>query len=228
VRKKAIRNEVGRLSKLRAREVANGAKEFFESEGRTFPWREERDPFKLAVAEILLQKTRASTVVPIYLKITRQHPTPLALSEAKTACIEVQIRSLGLSNKRARQLVSMAGAALKFGPAAFDEWRVLLKDVPGIGAYAARAIACFGRGQAVGIVDANVARILRRIFRVATKDRRAAIYQRLADTVAQASTDARATNFGLLDIGATVCLPRPLCGQCPFESFCPRYGLNLG
>ncbi len=223
--KRTIRAGFGRLSKLRAREVANGAKEFFQSEGRTFPWREERDPFKLAVAEILLQKTRASVVVATYLKITRQYPTPVALLEATMACIEEQIRPLGLSNKRARQLISMASLAVEFGPAVFDDWRVLLKDVPGIGAYAARAIACFGRGEAVGIVDANVARILRRVFRVLAKDSRAVIYQRLADIVAQSSTDVRATNFGLLDIGATVCLPRPICERCPFQSFCVRYGV---
>ncbi|MHB8139926.1 MAG: A/G-specific adenine glycosylase [Vulcanimicrobiaceae bacterium] len=180
----------------------------------------------MAIAEILLQKTRAASVVATYLTLNEKYPSAETLARANVAEVEKMLRPLGLSNKRALQLVSMAKAAVEIGNSVFDDWKMLLKDVPGLGVYAARAIASFSRSERVGIVDANIARILRRIFRVRTRDPRAAIYQRLADEIAETSDDVRATNFGLLDIGAAICVPKPLCQQCQFCSFCPRYGVK--
>lgn len=174
-----------------------------------------------------MQKTRAQSVVETYLAIIARYPTVEALSEASTDALEELLRPLGLSRKRAIQLVGMGRAASSLGQAIFDDWRVLLADVPGLGAYAARAIACFGQGERIGIVDANVARILRRAFSIRTKDPRAATYQIHADAIADASTDVRATNFGLLDIGAAICIPKPLCAGCPFVEMCPRYGVPI-
>lgn len=141
--------------------------------------------------------------------------------------IEEVLGPLGLSKKRTSQLIAMSKIAANSRSAIFEDWRILFRDVPGLGAYAARAIASFGRGEKVGIVDANVARIIRRVFRIRTKDPRAVIFQRIADAIAGASDDARETNFGLLDIGAAICVARPLCAECPFEDFCPRFGVAL-
>ncbi len=206
--------------------VAHEAAKYFRRSGRHFPWRNERDPFRLAVAEILLQKTRAGSVVDIYRYLTQTWSTAELMSAAKPMDIEEVLRPLGLSNKRARQLIGMSKAALDHGYQIFYDWRTLLRDVPGLGAYAARAVACFGGRESVGIVDANVARIVRRLFCVHSVDFRAVTYQRHADAIAEASSDARSTNFGLLDIGAMICLTKPKCGECPFSGFCPRYGVR--
>jgi len=153
------------------------------------------------------------------------YPSPEELATCDVNDIETRLRPLGLSRKRADQLKGMATAIVKHGVDIFENWKTLLADVPGIGAYAARAIASFGRAERVGIVDANVARILRRLFKIRTADPRAVIFQEYADRIALRSDDVRATNFGLLDIGALVCLPKPLCGRCPYNEFCPRYGI---
>ena len=197
---------------------------YYRDNGRDFPWRHERDGFRLAVAEILLQKTRAESVVPVYARIIATYPNAIALACADPGEIEELLCPLGLSQKRSIQLVGMAGGATRLGPNVFGDWHKMLEHLPGIGAYGARAIACFGRGQKIGIVDANVARILRRVFRIANDDTRAPIYQRYADAIGVAGPDARATNFGLLDIGAGVCTPVPHCGSCPLEPQCPRFG----
>lgn len=199
---------------------------YFGEFGRSFPWRSERDPYRLAIAEILLQKTRASSVVATYGVLIELYPEATDLASAEVAEIERLLMPLGLSKKRSTQLTAMARAVVENGAEAFEDWRVLLRDVPGLGAYAARAIATFGRGEKIGIVDANVARIIRRIFRIPSTDPRAVVYQQYADEIARASKDIRATNFGLLDIGAAVCLPRPDCDRCPFAAFCPQYGVR--
>lgn len=210
-----------------ARRAAAGSSAYFRKHGRNFPWRTESDPYRLAVAEILLQKTRAASVEAIYSIIVTRWSTANALSDAPTEVIEDLLLPLGLSRKRSIQLVGMASVASSLGPQIFDDWRTLLSDVPGLGAYAARAIACFGRGERVGIVDSNVARIIRRVFRIRTKDARAVTYQRHADELALTADDPREANFGLLDLGAAVCLPKPHCGRCPFDEFCPRYGVKI-
>ncbi len=203
--------------------VANLASQYYREHGRDFPWRHERNGFRLAVAEILLQKTRAESVVPVYERIISVYRTPKILASADPVEIERILRPLGLSRKRSLQLLGMAEGIVRFGPNLFDDWHKTANRLPGVGAYGARAIACFGRDQPVGIVDTNVARILRRVFRIKSTDSRAIIYQHLANTIAESSDDARTMSFGLLDLGAMACLPRPLCEKCPFATFCPRY-----
>lgn len=205
--------------------VALGASLFYRERGRDFPWRKESEPYKLAVAEILLQKTRAASALPVYEFTLQRFPSALDLADADVTALKETLRPIGLSQKRATQLRTMAQEIVRLGDAVFDDWRLLILHVPGLGAYAARAIACFSRGEQIGIVDANVARIFRRIFRVTTTDPRAVVYQRLADAVAAQSNDARSANFGLLDIGALICKPKPRCADCPFVGFCPRYGV---
>lgn len=203
--------------------VAAGAAALYRERGRNFPWRHEADPYRLAVAEILLQKTRAASALPVYERLVQLYPSASILETADETALEETLRPIGLSRKRAVQLRTMAEEIVRRGPSVFDDWRLLLKHVPGIGAYGARAIACFARGEPVGLVDANIARIFRRLFRVPSADPRAVLYQRLADAVAVESASVRETNFGLLDVGASVCLPKPLCNDCPFDSFCPKY-----
>jgi A/G-specific adenine glycosylase len=198
---------------------------FFKEHGREFPWRCESDPYRLAVAEIVLQKTRAASALPVYEALLTEYPTAPALAKGGEEALASILRPIGLSKKRAVQLRTMASEVVRHGDALFSDWPRLLADVPGLGAYGSRAIACFAQGERVGIVDANIARIFRRIFRVASTDPRAIVYQRIADAVAERAADPRETNFGLLDVGATVCLPRPRCASCPFSDLCPRFGV---
>ena len=226
----AAKRGTRRLSRERrelARKVAELSAAYFRRAGRQFPWRQERDLFRLAVAEILLQKTRAGSVVPTYSALILEYPSADAMSAASAHEIEEALGPLGLSKKRASQLIAMSKKIAKSGKTIFEDWKTLLMDVPGLGAYGARAIASFGRGEKVGIVDANVARIIRRVFRIGTKDPRAVVFQQIADAIAGASDDVRETNFGLLDIGAAICVSKPLCAECPFEDFCPRFGVAL-
>lgn len=216
---------IPRGSKKKFALVAAASAALYRDHGRDFPWRHEYDSYRLAIAEVLLQKTRAASALPVYNQLIRRYLCARDLAAARENDLEKTLRPIGLSRKRAHQLKTMAEEIVKLGPTVFDDWRLLLKHVPGIGAYASRAITCFSRGESIGIVDANIARIFRRVFRVSSADPRAVVYQRLADAVANASDDPRATNFGLLDLGAVICVTNPICHRCPFEAFCPRYGV---
>lgn len=180
----------------------------------------EGDPFKLGLAEILLQKTRAASALPIYARLVLEFPTASRLAGAPLDQLARLLHPIGLSTKRANQLHSYAEIVAARGPQSLADWRKSLADIPGLGAYGARALACFGFGERVGIVDANVARVLHRVFGLTQRDPRAVIFQRYADEIALASPNVRMTNYALLDLAALTCTPKPTCQVCTLKTVC--------
>jgi A/G-specific adenine glycosylase len=160
----------------------------------------------------------------VYERIVQGYPNAEALARAPLSSVAAILRSIGLSQKRAAQLRGYASALVVDGPSALRDWRHTLTAVPGLGAYGARAVACFGFQATVGIVDANVARVIRRVFGLRQTDARAVIFQRYADELASAA-EARSVNLGLLDLGALICLPKPRCPTCPLSATC-HYALS--
>jgi A/G-specific adenine glycosylase len=186
---------------------------------RSFPWRDEADPFQVLVAEILLQRSRGRTVAPVYTELWRRWPDASALSKARADSIRSVIRPLGLV-RRAETLKALATEVVALGgvPSTIDG----LLELPGVGLYAAsatRAVA-FERRQAT--VDGVTARVYRRYFGLddelpASTDRKLwAVVDRVTPR-----TGVREWNWSVLDLAATVCLPgRPRCEICPIASDC--------
>jgi A/G-specific adenine glycosylase len=186
---------------------------------RSFPWRDEADPFRIVVAEILLQRSRGTTVAPVYTELWRRWPDASALSKARADSIRSVIRPLGLV-RRAETLKALASEVVALGgvPSTLEG----LLELPGVGQYAAsatRAVA-FERRQAT--VDGVTARVYRRYFGLddelpASTDRELwAVVDRVTP-----GTGVREWNWAVLDLAATVCLPgRPQCEVCPLTSDC--------
>jgi A/G-specific adenine glycosylase len=210
---------VGEFSRRRLATMSSHLARFYLAKGRRYPWRSTHDSFQIGIAEILLQKTRADSVVRTYRDIIRSYPTPSRLALAKVRCLEGQLKPIGLFRKRARALIGFGAAVEEVGVSVL---RDLSRSVslPGIGAYGARAIACFGFNSTVGIVDANVRRVLTRVFGLVQMDPRDKRYQELADRIVESSSQPRAVNFGLLDLGALICGRKPNCEVCPLARMC--------
>jgi len=107
--------------------------------------------------------------------------------------------------------------------------RLPSEDAPGVGQYVSRAIQVAESNAKVAMVDGNWVRILHRVF----SDEWMADYrydprlQRLAQSMVEGATDSRSLNWAILDMGATICLPRkPLCPQCPIASLCETGSLS--
>jgi A/G-specific adenine glycosylase len=186
---------------------------------RSFPWREEADPFRVLVAEILLQRSRATTVAPVYTGLWRRWPDAAALSRARVDSIRAAIRPLGLV-RRAETLKQLAAEVVALGrvPSTLES----LLELPGVGLYAAsatRAVA-FERRQAT--VDGVTARVYRRYFGL-DDELSASVDRELWAVVDRVTppTGVRDWNWAVLDLAATVCLPgRPRCEICPLASDC--------
>ena len=195
--------------------------EWWKSNRRDFPWRMPVQPYSWLIAELMLRRTRASQVVPVYEAFMQEFPTPEDLSAADEGVVIEMLRPLGLAwrvpafKQLALRIVTEHGGQV-------PRDRGALLALPGVGDYVAEAVRCFGFGEAVAIVDANTVRVSARYFGFEfdpdsrrNKEVRAAV-ARLLDPTRPAES-----NLALLDFAAAICQPiRPLCQTCPVAGRC--------
>jgi A/G-specific adenine glycosylase len=186
---------------------------------RSFPWRETDDPFRVLVAEVLLQRSRGKTVAAVYERLFARWPDASSLARARETSIASVIRPLGLV-RRASTLRQMAKAVVRRGgvPSTVDE----LLELPGVGPYAAGATSAVAFGADEAVVDGVSARVYRRYFGLdgtvpASND------HELWSVVGAATPrrEVKEWNWAVLDLAALVCLPgTPRCPSCPLKASC--------
>lgn len=200
----------------RARQIGRQIELWFGLAGRSFVWRSWTDPYRLAVAEVLLQRTRAEAVASFVESFFERYPTAAALSSASIARLERDLAPLGLQHRRAATLRALA-SDLAEKPARVWQER------PGVGQYIGRAMAVHLGGASEAMVDTNFIRVIRRAFDGPWRAeyRTDARLQALARAVVDGADNPKVVNWGVLDLGATVCRPAdPLCHRCPIASLC--------
>jgi A/G-specific adenine glycosylase len=204
----------GSLARFRSDLVAWG-----RVERRSFPWRETSDPFRILVAEVLLQRSRGRTVATVYEDLFRRWPDAETLARARVSTIEAVIRPLGLT-KRAATLKALAREVAGLG-AVPDTLEGLLA-LPGVGRYAASATLAVAFGTRAAVVDGVSARVYRRYFGL-DGDAPASDDGELWALVEEVTPHehVREWNWAVLDLAATVCLPKvPRCSECPLRTGC--------
>lgn len=194
---------------------------------REFPWRCTTDPYKIFIAELLLQKTGAVTVVLVYNAFLNQYPTLKDLGTATLAEISLLLKPLGL-RFRAERLHESVQTILTDYAGIIPNTEAQLLALPGVGKYTARAICSQAYLQPLAVLDTNVARIFERFFGLhgsRVKSRCKLLWQ-AAEQVAP-KQEVGKWNLTLLDFGAAVCMARnPNCDRCPLSSKCDRILLN--
>jgi A/G-specific adenine glycosylase len=198
---------------------------WFARRGRDLPWRASRDPYRILVSELMLQQTQVSRVVGFYDRFLQRFPTLGSVSAARPAQVREAWRGLGYY-ARANNLHRLARELVKpDGSSEVPHDPLLLRRLPGIGAYTAGAVASFAYERRAALVDTNVARVLRRAF-APRLDPRSARGQRelwrLATAVLPRTGKATwAHNQALMELGALVCTARVMrCSACPVRSLC--------
>ena len=191
-----------------------------------YPWRSVDDPYLGLVAEVLLQRTRAANVVPVFEEFRKRFPTPEALASTTLDSVSEVVRPLGLLWRI--PLLHQLGHALVDLGGVPDDLQTLLA-LPGIGPYSAAAYLSFHAGQRAVIIDSNVVRWIARITdqHYDAETRRRAWMKDAADRLTPTST-TRAYNYGVLDLTMQVCVPgKPKCGECPLSKGLCMYPVNL-
>jgi A/G-specific adenine glycosylase len=189
---------------------------------RSLPWKEERDPYRIWLSEVILQQTRAQQGIPYYLKFLEAFPEIKDMAAADDDTVFRLWQGLGYYN-RCRNMLATARHISHERGGRFPETYEALLELKGIGPYTAAAIASFAFGQPCAVVDGNVYRVLARHFGIetpydTTEGKR--LFQSLA-TDLLAHDDSAGYNQAIMDLGATVCTPAaPRCADCPLRDTC--------
>ena len=182
---------------------------------RDLPWRAVRDPWAILVAEVMLQQTQAERVVPKWHSFLDSYPDAGACAAASLGDVLRLWQGLGYP-RRARNLQTAAEVVVeRHGGSLPDDLDALLA-LPGIGPYTARAVLAFAFERDVAVVDTNIARVLARTAGRRLTPKQA---QTIADEVVPEG-HGWIWNQALMDLGATVCRPRPHCDRCPLAARC--------
>jgi A/G-specific adenine glycosylase len=187
------------------------------------PWRSPPgspppDPYRVWLSEVMLQQTTVATVIPRFQRFLERWPTVQALAAASDDQILSEWAGLGYY-ARARNLIACSREVVRRG--GFPTTEMELRELPGVGAYTAAAIAAIAFGERAAAVDTNVERVLARLDGV-PEPRRGEIAARLAGFM-EAQQPGNVVQ-ALMDLGATVCRPRqPRCQACPLRSDCAAF-----
>jgi A/G-specific adenine glycosylase len=186
---------------------------------RQLPWRDERDPWRILVSEIMLQQTSVHRVLGKWEAFIAEFPTTHACAEAELGDVLRLWQGLGYP-RRARNLHSAARVIVSEHAGRFPRALDELMALPGVGPYTARAVMAFAFEDDAAVVDTNIARVLRRLTGESLSARSTQV---IADEVLPEG-ESWLWNQAMMDLGATVCKPRPLCEQCPIQELCEWRG----
>lgn len=195
---------------------------WYRRAGRDLPWRSTTSPYQVAVSEILLQQTQAARVAPVFEefvvrwpRVDDLHAASLEDVKSLTDPLGYHIRGFWLK-ELARLVVERHGGNL---PDSLDA----LRELPGLGPYAAAAVYVFGLRRRAALLDTNIARVLTRAVGLPEEGSVYRDNRRLQDLAEQLVPARRHYDYhqGLMDLGATVCLARsPRCERCPLRRAC--------
>lgn len=207
--------------------ISDNLLQWYDRNARDLPWRlppgarlpdDPAFPYRVWLSEVMLQQTTVAAVKPYFAKFTATWPTVEALAAASDDDVMAAWAGLGYYS-RARNLLKCARAVAAEG--GFPDTEAGLRGLPGLGDYTAAAIAAIAFGRRAVVVDANVERVVARLFAIAQPlpGARKAI-RAAADTI---TPDQRAGDFaqGLMDLGSNICTTKaPRCLICPLASAC--------
>ena len=197
---------------------------WYDAQHRDMPWRAgpgtAPDPYRVWLAEVMLQQTTVAAVRPYFERFLTRFPTLEALAVARLDDVLHAWQGLGYY-ARARNLHKCAGVVSRDLGGRLPDSETALRELPGIGAYTAAAVAAIAFNRKAMPVDGNIERVMSRLFAVTQPLPKAKpALRRLAGEFA---SDHRPGDLAqaLMDLGATLCTPRsPRCGICPWQRDC--------
>ncbi len=202
---------------------------WYQQQGRDLPWRNTRDPYRIWVSEIMLQQTTVATVLGRYDVFVQQFPTLTDLAAASVEQVIDAWAGLGYYS-RARNLHAAACLIQTQFDGIFPADPDLLQQLPGIGRSTAGAIVAIAFDLPAPILDANVRRVLCRLFAVLLPPRSAAAEKNLWAWAERLTPQQQVHDHtqAMMDLGAMICLPtKPQCESCPVNSLCLAYNQGL-
>lgn len=195
---------------------------WYGTEKRAFPWRGEKDPYRIWVSEVMLQQTRTDTAQGRYPAFLSRFPTLAALADAPLEAVLAEWQGLGYYS-RARNLHRAARIVAEHHGGKLPRDKKSLRALPGFGPYMAGAVSSIAFGERASAVDGNAVRVLSRLIDL-NEPVDSAAGKKIIELEAEALVPpSRPGDFNqaLMDLSAGVCLPRaPRCHACPIAKHC--------
>ncbi len=196
--------------------------DWYDQHKRPLPWRDEPDPYRVWISEVMLQQTQVATVVPYYERFLGRFP---ALADLAAASLDEVLKAWeGLGYyARARNLHAAACQLMAEYEGRLPESYADLRQLPGFGDYTAGAVASIAFGERMPAVDGNVKRVLARLFAITDDVSQSLAARRLRAIAADLVPADRPGDFNqaMMELGATLCTPAsPRCLLCPVKSEC--------
>jgi A/G-specific adenine glycosylase len=212
--KASMGNVDGGIIQWRMQEFASRLAAWQRRHGRRgLPWQGTRDPYRIWLAEVMLQQTQVAAVIPYYERFLGRFADVGALAAATQEEVLRVWSGLGYY-ARGRNLHAAAKAITEEG--AFPRTQKDIQALPGVGRSTAAAIAVFAFGRRAAILDGNAKRVFARCFGVEGEKRQWELAERLLP-----SRGVRTYTQALMDLGATVCTrANPACARCPVAASC--------
>jgi len=212
---------------------------WFYRNKRELPWREEHDPYRIWISEVMLQQTRSDTVGEYYGRWLASFPTLESLARAEQEDVLKAWEGLGYYS-RARNLHRSARIILEKWDGRFPDTEEQIRQLPGIGEYTAAAVLSIAFARSIGVVDGNVMRVVSRLLadsgpadrgpadRGPAGRSRESLKKRVRLFVEASFVDYHPgwINQAWMELGALVCLPKPRCSLCPLRYTCRAYREN--
>lgn len=204
-------------------ELTDAIVAWYREHGRGFSWRPVRDPWLILCVELMLQRTRASQVEPVFDEFAARYSEPAEVVAAGLDATEEIFKQLGLRWRAEYFFDLQRQLAEKFDSQVPQEEDVLL-SLPGVGRYAASAVRVFAFGMCETVVDSNVLRVVGRYFGIDFPDharRSPRVGDWLSAMAPREPEVAREFNWGLIDFATSVCRPAdPACSECLLQKRC--------
>ncbi|WP_202080977.1 A/G-specific adenine glycosylase [Caldalkalibacillus salinus] len=195
---------------------------WFERNMRDLPWRQDKDPYKVWVSEIMLQQTQVDTVIPYYENFMSAFPTLESLANAEEKDVLKQWEGLGYYSRARNLQTAVREVKETYGGQVPDDPKEIAK-LKGVGPYTAGAILSIAYDKKEPAVDGNVMRVLSRILAIEDDIAKVRTRKRFESIVRQLIPEGHASYFnqGMMELGALVCTPKsPQCLTCPVRAHC--------
>ncbi len=207
--------------------ISNIITDWYKKNKRDLPWREESDPYRIWLSEIILQQTRVSQGLSYYNRFVVQYPDIFALATADEQEVMKLWQGLGYYS-RARNLLTAARQVVSEFGGVFPGDRDSLLQLKGVGEYTAAAVASIAFNEPVAVVDGNVARVLSRLFAIDEPVNTSAgekIIKELAEELLDRKQPGE-YNQAIMEFGALQCVRVPSCPACPLNLQCLAFSNN--
>lgn len=212
-------NLIKNIDELKNRQIQITLIEWEKENYLDFPWRYAEYKLHALIAEVMLQKTRAEQVTPIYITLIGRYPTLDDFLKEDPDKIRELLKPLGLY-KRTEKILELVNVIYKKGCTIPDTKEELMK-LPGVGLYTANAFLSFHLGVRAPIIDTNALRLWSRLFGFKPKKNTHRIkwFKALADKITP-KCEFKVFNYAVLDYTRIICKLKPLCKTCQLRNLC--------